>query len=117
MSKRDVYLRGPQKKPEESTGSRRRGVEEPKTKAVLGEGRAARARSSRSVRSRSRCSSDSRRDTDASHIALLRSSTYTHNRQTYFLLKSNQTHFSNTIIDVLGRKRRHKQQGCELVHN
>lgn len=70
-----TYLRAAQKNPAESSGSRSRGVEDPNAKAGRGEEREARARSSRSVRSRSRCNNASRRDTDASHIARFRSST------------------------------------------
>ena len=68
-------LRAAQKNPAESTGSSSRGVDEPKANAGRGAERAARCRSNRSVRSRSRCSNASRRDIDASHIARLRSST------------------------------------------
>lgn len=72
---RDIHLRAAQKKPAESTGSRSLGVEDPKAKAGRGDERAARARSKRSERSRSRWRRASRLDTDASHIARLRSST------------------------------------------
>lgn len=50
-------------------------MDEPNANAGLGADRAARCRSRRSERSRSRCSNASRRDMDASHIARLRSST------------------------------------------
>lgn len=70
-----THLRAAQKNPAESSGSSSLGVEEPNANAGRGAERAARWRSSRSERSRSRCSNASRRDIEASHIARLRSST------------------------------------------